>query len=451
MAKRKKKSNIDIYTANQGYQAQDYYESKSLTGKNTSEVRRVRVGSEQQEKLFSVSSKGKWVLFGLLVGLVLLGGLGYFLYSEVIGTSDIILKSDTIEAELGTDIVLDTDLVLNTQAMNKWAVGKVGLDTALTVDGKYDYDSTSKIVKTKGMGYLMEGEYPIRVRLGNQEKLVMLVVKDTTNPKITGLSDTLTVEQNAQALKIESFFTVSDFNKTQVKIDGNYDLKKAGEYTINVVAEDTSGNKISQPLTLRVLSSKEAQQSPEKLSQTVEGTTPVSLATEKKIVAGKLSDISNPVGYEGNEIKKGTYSNPDTQRKLEEEKRRKEAEAKAKEEAKETQSQGNTANNNNNNNYTPNQGNQGYNGNTNQNQGNTGTSNYTPPKRNTGSKPVGDYVDEHGKRHYDLFTTVEGARALMKWYKNNGQGARMAGGCDLVTGEYLGSYDGKMLYKVYPE
>lgn len=447
MAKRKKKSNIDIYTANQGYQAQDYYESKSLTGRNTSEVRRVRVESEPQEKLFSVSAKGKWVLFGLLAGLVLLGGLGYFIYSEVIGTSDIIVKSDTIELELGTDIVLDTDLVLNTQAMNKWAVGKVGLDTALTVDGKYEYDKTTKIVKTKGKGYLLEGEYPIRVRLGNQEKLVMLVVKDTTNPKITGLSDTLTVEQNAQALKIESFFTVSDFNKTQVKIDGNYDLKKAGDYKVNVVAEDTSGNKISQPLTLRVLTSKEAQKSPDKLSQTVEGNTPVSLATEKMIVAGKLSDISNPVGYEGNEIKKGTYSNPETQRKLEEEKRRKEAEAKAKDEVKENQSQGNTTNNNNYN-YTQNQEN---NGNTNQNQGNAGNSNYTQPKKNTGPKPVGDYVDENGKRHYDLFTTVEGARALLSWYKNNGQGARMAGGVDPLTGEYLGSHDGKMLYKVYPE
>lgn len=450
MAKRKKKTNIDIYTANEGYQTQDYYDSKSLTSRNSSEVRRVRVESEPQEKLISISAKGKWLLFGILFSLILLAGLGYFVYSEVIGTSDLILKSDTIEAELGTEVVLDTNLVLNKQAMNQWAVGKVALDTGLTVDNKYDYDEATKVVKTKGKGYLGVGEYPIRVRLGSQEKLVMLVVKDTTNPKITGLSDSLTVEENAQNLKIEDFFTVSDFTKTTVEMNGKYNLKKAGEYPITIIARDESGNEVSQPLTLRVLASKEAQKNPDKLSQTIEGKVPVSASTEKLIVAGKLTSIPQPIGYEGNEIKKGQYSNPEVQKKVEEEKRRKEEEAKAKEQ-EEKNNQNNNYNNNQNNNSNSNNNNyQGTNQNSNQaTNNNNNTQTYTPSKKPAGPKPVGDYVDDKGVRHPDLFTTVDGARQLMKWYQAQGYATRLAGGYDPDTGEYLGSWDGRMLYKVY--
>lgn len=440
--KRKRNNNLDIYTGEQGYS--DYYTSRNL---NTSQTQYETVQVHRQgDKLISVSKKGKWLIFLLVVLFAVLVFGGYFIYTQVLGTMGIVTKGDTITKELGDTVTVSRSEFLEEGQMNSFALKQIALDTPLTVDDKYDYDPDTHIVKTKDNECLAVGEYIVRIRLGSQEKVVMLEVVDTTAPKFTGLQDELTVEANAQDLDFKDFFAVSDFDEYTVDIEGKYDLGKEGTYKIEVVAKDASDNENRQPLTLKVLSAKEVSKTKgSTLSKTLDGKTPVSEETEKQIVNGKLSGVENPIGFEKNPISKGTYSNPETQKKVEEEKKRKEQEDK---EAKEREN--NHSNNDNGGNYSNNTGtynNGGYSNNT-QTQTQTQTQ---KPNIKVGPKPQGDYVDEKGVLHTDLFTTMEGAKKLQDWYLAQGIGCKLGGGFNPKTNEVIQSYDYHMLYIVVPD
>lgn len=421
MAKKRNFTDLDVYSSSGGYEdyQTNFYTSRSLNNGGQQVVRHSAPAEENTMFTLKVTKKGKLMLVISLVLIILLGVVGIVAYNMIIGSSEIIIKDTEVIKELGDEVVISRDLILNTDAMNPFIRDQVQLDTPLTVDSRYDYSKETQTVQSKGKGYLEEGSYPIIARLGSQEKTVLLTVKDTIAPKITGLPEEITIEQNAQKVSLEDYFSATDFTQVKTKITGDYSLKKAGTYKVKISAEDEAGNANSQDITIHVISSKEVVKTKGKnLSLTIAGYTPVSEATEKLIVTGKLKGITNPTGYEGLEVKKGQYTNPVLQAK--EEVRKAEAEAKkAKEEAKKHQ-----------------QSNQNTNQNTNQNinqskpvQTPQVTPNQNNPVQQQQQKPQnslpagtplpitdGTYVDKNGVRHPDRFTTFDEATQAMNRY-----------------------------------
>ncbi len=78
-------------------------------------------------------------------------------------------------------------------------------------------------------------------------------VVDTKKPSIN-IDDTITLSINCKEEDLKKMITTSDNSKgdVSVKIDGEYDLTKEGEYKIKVVAEDKSGNKATKEVTLNI-------------------------------------------------------------------------------------------------------------------------------------------------------------------------------------------------------
>ena len=58
--------------------------------------------------------------------------------------------------------------------------------------------------------------------------------------------------------KAEDKLTEGMTESAQVRIDGDYNLSKAGKYTVNIVAKDKNGLETKKPVTIEVLSYEEA-------------------------------------------------------------------------------------------------------------------------------------------------------------------------------------------------
>ena len=109
--------------------------------------------------------------------------------------------------------------------------------------------SNNKEIDTTTLGVQnLKIEYKNRNNKKNTFEFSIKVV-DTTKPVIK-CDSTIKVPVNTSEIKIEA----SDNSKEEIKtiIEGNYDLTKIGEYKAKVVAKDSSGNKSSKKVTLKV-------------------------------------------------------------------------------------------------------------------------------------------------------------------------------------------------------
>lgn len=109
--------------------------------------------------------------------------------------------------------------------------------------------SKNKEIDTTTLGVQkLKIEYKNRNNKKNTFEFSIKVV-DTTKPVIK-CESVIKVPVNTTEIKIE----VTDNSKEEIKaiIEGNYDLTKIGEYKVNIVAKDSSGNKSSKKVTIKV-------------------------------------------------------------------------------------------------------------------------------------------------------------------------------------------------------
>lgn len=93
----------------------------------------------------------------------------------------------------------------------------------------------------------------ITSRLGTTDTIdIPYNVVDTTAPVITG-DDSLSFRTDEDS-DILSHYQAEDNSKKDVKLSiaGEYDTTKAGEYSINIVAKDESGNEATKTITLNI-------------------------------------------------------------------------------------------------------------------------------------------------------------------------------------------------------
>ena len=169
------------------------------------------------------------IVLVLLIALVIGGVIGvkkYYKSKELL-----VVISKKIDVSLG-DKVYNTDAVkkiINGKVVNKREVintDKVGIQKIkLTIE---DY-----FKKTK--------EYSFEVN-----------VKDTVAPEIQA-KEKLTTEYDTKIDLLKDVTATDNYDKEiEVKVEGDYDLKKAGEYKLQYVAKDSSGNETKKEVVLVV-------------------------------------------------------------------------------------------------------------------------------------------------------------------------------------------------------
>ena len=169
------------------------------------------------------------IVLVLLIALVIGGVIGvkkYYKSKELL-----VVISKKIDVSLG-DKVYNTDAVkkiINGKVVNKREVintDKVGIQKIkLTIE---DY-----FKKTK--------EYSFEVN-----------VKDTVAPEIQA-KEKLTTEYDTKIDLLKDVTATDNYDKEiEVKVEGDYDLKKAGEYKLQYVAKDSSGNETKKDVVLIV-------------------------------------------------------------------------------------------------------------------------------------------------------------------------------------------------------
>lgn len=98
------------------------------------------------------------------------------------------------------------------------------------------------------MGFI-RFSYPIK-----KKKDVKVEVKDTQEPQFTSFKDKITLIKDSKDNLLEKGYWKAEdklaegmTESAQVRIDGDYNLSKAGKYTVNIIAKDKNGLETKRP------------------------------------------------------------------------------------------------------------------------------------------------------------------------------------------------------------
>ena len=175
--------------------------------------------------------KKRVVLIIISLIVVFLVGLLFIIQKE---TNTIILKNDVFTYELGDDISADVSYYLkdadSTKNINEY---KIVTD---------DFDIVDKtLVINKDVEKV--GNYNINIVYKKLSKKVIIKIVDTTSPEFTTFEENIKIEQTSEEVDLINNFKATDLSEVKITIEGEYDLTKEGNYEINVIATDSSGNK----------------------------------------------------------------------------------------------------------------------------------------------------------------------------------------------------------------
>ena len=207
----------------------------------------------------SKGNKKKTIILCSVVVLLLLGGLGiggYFYY-----------QSKGLKVNLKKNITVNIfDEIYNTDGVKKIKNGtliskKEKVDTSTLGDKKISLSIKDYFKKTKKYSYIIH-------------------VIDKEAPVING-STKLSVEEGGE-IDLLKDITVTDNSKEEIKatVEGEYDLKTPGVYSLNYVAKDSSGNESKTPFELEVT------------KKVVVATVKIIIAIMKAIISAMASLIS---------------------------------------------------------------------------------------------------------------------------------------------------------------
>ena len=180
------------------------------------------------------------IVVGIIILIVFLVGL-IVLYKD---TDNLILKDNQFIFELGEEISAEVSYYLD--------------DASSTKNIKI-YKLSSKKLKVKNNKLVSKnddivniGEYEIEITYKTKIKKFKIKVVDTTSPEFTYFEEIIKYEQNADISDLESKFEATDLTDVKITIEGEYDSKVPGEYEIEVIAIDESGNKTNKKAVIEI-------------------------------------------------------------------------------------------------------------------------------------------------------------------------------------------------------
>ena len=88
-----------------------------------------------------------------------------------------------------------------------------------------------------------------------KKKLLLIKLKDTTAPVITG-AESIDIVQSTDlsTYDFKVLYTIDDLSQTDVKYDTSaIDVNTIGAYTLKIISEDNYGNKCDKEVAINVL------------------------------------------------------------------------------------------------------------------------------------------------------------------------------------------------------
>lgn len=275
------------------------------------------------------SHAAAWVIGTVCVALAI-GGLGFggcyaLNQRKQNSSSDKKKVSNTTQAfkqnqvyELGDKVRLDISAFANT-GQTSVNLQDYQLTSDLMTNSQYSYNQQTREVTTKGKDYLDIGTYTVVLTntKTKEKQTISFTVKDTVAPKFAGFAESVSIEQNAQNVQLESYWAATDVSEVKISVTGDVDLTKEGEYKVRVFARDKSGNETHKDAVVKVIRN-EAVLDGEKLTKTKDGEIPISTATEEA--------LKNPDKAKEEKDKTDINRSDDNDKKIEEEIKRRQEE-----------------------------------------------------------------------------------------------------------------------------
>ena len=100
---------------------------------------------------------------------------------------------------------------------------------------------------------LQVGEYTLKINYAEDTEPLQLsvTIKDTVAPEFKDFKEKVSVDYGYDK-DLTKLFSAEDLADVAIRIDGAVDTKKAGDYKVTVIAEDTSGNHTENECTITV-------------------------------------------------------------------------------------------------------------------------------------------------------------------------------------------------------
>lgn len=137
------------------------------------------------------------------------------------------------------------------------------------------------------------GTYYGKFNYDNEERKVVLIVKDTTPPVIDGAHDIeMLAYESTPDFLTDIVVTDNSLEEIEAKIDGEYDTEKVGSYTLTYVAADSSGNKSSKEFKLTVKENKNITVSKSSKGYTIKNSNGVTYI-EDMVIVNKTYSLPN--------------------------------------------------------------------------------------------------------------------------------------------------------------
>ena len=194
--------------------------------------------------------KKKVVLISICLIVVFLVGLLLLINKE---TNTIILKSDIFTYELGEEISADVSDYLKDADSTKNINGyKIITDDFKVVDNKLVINKEKPEV----------GEYALSIVYKKLSKNVIIKVVDTTSPEFTTFEEKIRIEESSEEVDLTNYFDATDLAEVKITVEGDYDLTKAGDYVVDVIATDSSKNKTEKKSTITVYKKETVKETP---------------------------------------------------------------------------------------------------------------------------------------------------------------------------------------------
>lgn len=173
--------------------------------------------------------------------------------------SELILKFDTINVELGQTVSTNIDSYLDKNKLSNKVVKKIIKETEEKDNLKYvkviNKDENGKVISKEEKDYPEVGNYEMHFIYGNEVATIRVIVKDTTKPEIKAPTSIdifqytdLSTFSFDELLEVIDYSDVKDWIVDTSKIDVN----TVGTYKLKVSIQDKYKNKATKTLDVNV-------------------------------------------------------------------------------------------------------------------------------------------------------------------------------------------------------
>lgn len=163
------------------------------------------------------------------------------------GTVVPILQEESLTLEYGQD---PYDLQLNDLLENYDGI-KEEYQFSLSLFNDEDEEIEEDSITEDAL--LQVGEYTLKINYADDEAPLQLpvTIKDTVAPEFKDFKEKVSVDYGYDK-DLTKLFSAEDLADVAIRIDGEVDTKKAGDYKVTVIAEDANGNKTKKECTITV-------------------------------------------------------------------------------------------------------------------------------------------------------------------------------------------------------